>query len=76
MKNSKKILNGIIEDNIEWFWHNDPMLDYETNMTKLWNGFKVWCVENCLELFDNLDKAYVEKIVDNNYSKWTEGKWF
>ena len=69
-----EILNGIIEENIDWFWNNDPLVSCETNMTKLWNGFKVWCVQNCMEIFDSLGETVIEKAVDQNYSNWVDKK--
>ena len=71
-----EIFQGIIEENIEWFWHNDPMVDYETDTEKLWNGFKTWCVQNCLEVFDDIEESVVAKMVEANYSNWLEAKWF
>lgn len=69
-----KILNGIIEENIEWFWNNDPIVSYETDMIKLWDAFKVWCVQNCLEVVDGLEESIVEKAVDKSYSNWADKK--
>ena len=71
-----EILNGIIEENIDWFWGNDSIVSYETNMEKLWSAFKVWCVQNCLELFDNLDESVIEKAVDRNYNNWLDKQIF
>lgn len=71
-----EILNGIIEENIEWFWSNDSIVSYETNMSKLWNAFKVWCVQNCLEVVSGLDKAIVDKEVDRSYNHWLNKKVF
>lgn len=71
-----EILNGIIEENIDWFWNNDSIVSYETDMTKLWDAFKVWCVQNCLEVFDGLEEPIVEKAVDRNYSNWADKKIF
>lgn len=69
-----KILNGIIEENIEWFWNNDPIVSYETDIIKLWDAFKVWCVQNCLEVVDGLEESIVEKAVDKSYSNWADKK--
>ena len=71
-----EILNGIIEENIEWFWNNDPIVSYETNTMKLWDAFKVWCVQNCAEIFDNLEESIIEKIIDNNFDSWIDKKIF
>lgn len=71
-----EILQGIIEENIEWFWNNDPIVDRETNMTKLWDAFKVWCVQNCLEIMDSLGKHVAERAVDRNYNNWLDKKIF
>lgn len=67
-----EILQGIIQENIEWFWNNDPFVDSETNMAKLWDGFKVWCVQNCLEIFNDLEESVVDRLVDQNYSNWKD----
>ena len=69
-----EILQGIIEENIEWFWYNDPLVDCEFDMSKLWDGFKVWCTQNCLEVFSDLDESVVDKAVDNNYHNWENKK--
>jgi hypothetical protein len=71
-----EILQGIIEENIEYFWNNDPIIDYETNMTKLWNAFKIWCMQNCLEIFNTLEESTIEKMIDKSYSNWTNKKPF
>lgn len=68
--NELKELKEIINENIEWFWNNDPMLEYETDIQKLWNGFKVWCIQNCKECFENLEDSVIEKEVDNSYFDW------
>lgn len=69
-----EILNGIIEENIDWFWNNDSIVSYETDMIKLWDAFKVWCLQNCLEVLDGLEESIVEKAVDRSYSNWAEKK--
>jgi hypothetical protein len=68
-----EILQGIIEENIDWFWNNDSIVDHETNMSKLWDAFKVWCVQNCKEIFDDLDETIIDEAVDQNYNKWING---
>ena len=65
-------LRNIINENIEWFWSNDPMLEYESNIEELWNGFKLWCVPNCKENFENLDESVIEAEVNNSYLNWKE----
>ena len=72
--NKMEILQGIIEENIEWFWGNDSLVSYETDITKLWNGFKVWCVQNCLEIVNGLEESVVDKAVERNYSNWLDRK--
>lgn len=72
--NKMKILQGIIEENIEWFWSNDSLVSYETDVTNLWNGFKAWCVQNCLEVLDGLDESLVDRTVEYNYSNWLNRK--
>lgn len=67
-------LQEIIKGNIEWFWDQDPsvwfheklgytdlpvMVD-DTNVEKLWNNFKVWCLQNCKEVCDGKDAPFVE----------------
>ena len=74
--NKMDILNDIIVENIEWFWHNDSIVSYTTNMDKLWDAFKVWCVQNCMELFNGLEESVIEKAVDNNYSNWVDQQIF
>lgn len=83
--NKMELLQGIIEDNIEWFWSedniewfwsNDPMVSYETDMMKLWDAFKVWCVQNCLEVLSYFEESVVEKAVDENYSNWVDKQIF
>jgi len=71
-----EILQGIIEENIEWFWHNDSLVSHETNMGKLWDGFKVWCVQNCLEIFNDLEESVVDRLVEQNYSNWVNKQIF
>lgn len=71
-----EILQGIIEENIDWFWNNDSIVSYETNMEKLWDAFKAWCVPNCLEVVDGLDESIVSKVVNSNYSNWWEKQIF
>lgn len=71
-----EILNGIIEENIDWFWNNDSIVDCETNMSKLWDAFKVWCVQNCMEVIGNIDEIIVDKAVDRNYNNWLDKKIF
>ena len=71
-----EILNGIIEENIDWFWNNDSIVSYETNMSKLWESFKVWCVQNCMEVLDGMDESIVNKAVDRNYSNWIDKQIF
>lgn len=65
-------LHNIIKENVKWFWNNDPMVEYETDMEKLWNAFKVWCVQNCKEIFDNLDESCIECEIDSHYYFWEE----
>lgn len=72
--NKIEILNGIIEENIEWFWNNDSIVSYETDTMKLWCAFKTWCVQNCLEVVDGLDEHVVDKAVDRHYSAWADKK--
>lgn len=71
-----EILNGIIEENIDYFWNNDSIASYETDIIKLWDAFKVWCVQNCKELFNNLDESVIEKAVDRNYNNWLDKQIF
>ena len=71
-----EILNGIIEENIDWFWNNDSIVSYETNMSKLWNAFKAWCVPNCLEVVNGLEESIVDKAVERNYNNWLEKQIF
>ena len=71
-----EILNGIIEENIDWFWNNDPLVDCETNMEKLWKGFKAWCIQNCLEVVDGAEESVISKAVDRNYSNWADKQMF
>ena len=73
VKTMEDLQNTII-GNIDWFWGNDGMPIYETDMEKLWNGFKIWCVQNCMENFSSLAKYIVEKVVSNNYDLWLERK--
>lgn len=64
-------LNKTIQENIQFFWNNNPLvLDYELETAILWNGFKVWCTQNCLENFDNLERSFVEEAINNNYANW------
>ena len=71
-----EILQGVIEENIEWFWGNDSIVSYETDMSKLWNAFEVWCVQNCKEIFDNLKESIIKKAVDRSYNDWVNKKIF
>lgn len=65
-------LKKIISENIEWFWKNDPMLEYESNIEELWTGFKLWCIPNCKENFENLEESIIEAEVNNSYAEWKE----
>lgn len=67
-----KNLMNVIRENIKWFWSNDPMLEYESNTKELWNGFKLWCIPNCKENFENLDESIIEEAVNNSYFEWKE----
>lgn len=71
-----EILQGIIEENIDWFWNNDSIVSYETNMMKLWEAFRVWCVQNCSEVLGNLDISIIERAVARNYNNWLDKKIF
>lgn len=71
-----EILNGIIEENIEWFWNNDSIVDCETNTMNLWKAFKSWCMQNCTEVFDDLEESIIEKAIDNNFDIWIDKKIF
>lgn len=71
-----EILNGIIEENIDWFWNNDSIVSCETDMMKLWEAFKVWCVQNCLEVVDGVEESVVSKAVDRKYSNWADKQMF
>ena len=66
-------LQDIISSNIEWFWKNDPMLEHGATITELWNGFKLWCVQNCKEV-TKLEEDFIEKEVDKSYSNWMKFK--
>lgn len=74
--NKMKILNGIIEENIDYFWNNDSIVSYETDTMKLWDAFKVWCVQNCLEVLDGVEESIVDKAIDQNYNNWLDKKIF
>lgn len=63
-------LQNIINENIEWFWNNDPMLEYESNTEELWNGFKLWCIPNCKENFEDMDESIIEEAVNASYDTW------
>lgn len=65
-----KDLQDIIKENIEWFWNNDPILEYETDIEKLWDGFKIWCIQNCKENFENIEEAIIEAEINNSYLDW------
>ena len=69
----KSILQDIINENIEYFWDNDPIVDIETNSIKLWDAFKAWCVQNCMEV-TGFSKHTVEKSVNENYNTWLSFK--
>lgn len=71
-----EIMQGIIEENIEWFWNNDTLVDCETNTMKLWNGFKVWCMQNCMEIFNDTEESVIDKLIDKNYPNWIDKKVF
>jgi hypothetical protein len=68
-------LQDIIEDNIEWFWNNDPIIWFDENtgcyrdkplacdgetVDKFWIAFRDWCVEDCKENFDGHGEAFIE----------------
>ena len=71
-----KVLQGIIEENIDWFWNNDSIVSYETDMTNLWDAFKVWCVQNCTEVVNGLEESIIDRAVDRNYNNWLDKKIF
>lgn len=66
----KAEVEKIIDSNIEWFWNNDPMLEYETNTEKLWLAFREWCIQNCKEVCKGLTESFIEQEVDDKYSSW------
>lgn len=70
-KNINEFKN-IIKENIEWFWENDSLVKHETDTEKLWNGFKVWCVQNCKECFEDMEESIIEAEVNNSYLAWKE----
>ena len=67
-----KDLRNIIKENIEWFWKEDSLAEHETDVEKLWNGFKAWCMQNCKECFEDMEEAIIEAEVNNSYSVWKE----
>lgn len=70
----EKNLRNIIKENIEWFWNNDPMLEYESNTEKLWDGFKLWCIPNCKENFEGMDESIIEEFVNKSFDIWKNWK--
>ena len=69
VKCNKKLQN-VINENIEWFWKNDPCLEYESNINELWKYFKLWCIPNCKENFEDMDEAIIEAEVNKSYDAW------
>ena len=67
---NKIILQAIIHSNIKWFWENDPILETEKNVNKLWQAFKIWCFANCEEQMPDLDRNYIQLVINNNYKTW------
>lgn len=65
-----KKLHDIINENIEWFWKNDPCLEYECNVNKLWKYFKSWCIQNCKENFEDIEEYIIEAEVNRSYNTW------
>lgn len=63
-------LQNIIDENIKYFWENDPILENETEELKLWDAFKLWCIPNLQENFEDLDKSFIEKVVNKNFDNW------
>ena len=59
-------LQDVIEDNISYFWNNDPIIWCDENgcykeeptlcngdnVYEFWIAFRDWCVEDCKENFD------------------------
>lgn len=63
-------LRKIIYGNIKWFWYNDPVLKYENDIKKLWIYFKLWCIQNCKEIFNELEESFIEEEVNASYDIW------
>ena len=66
-------LRNIIAENIEWFWENDPMTEYETDISKLWEGFYVWCNNNCKDIFGEEYEDLIHYEIVRQYSSWKKG---
>ena len=71
-------LKEIINSNIEWFWQNDVLVEQETDISKLWDGYKVFCVQNCMEVMNaeniSLNETEVTKMVEDMYAEWLASK--
>lgn len=70
-------LQNIIEENIEWFWKNDPVVwcdengvcrenplpcDEET-VDKFWIAFRDWCVQNCKDVCEENNMPITESFI-------------
>lgn len=65
----KEIYNDL-HDNITWFWANDPLLENEKDIEKLWVGFYAWCFQNLLEIHKNIHPVLIALEIDNARSVW------
>lgn len=63
-------IQRIVEENIVWFWGNDPLVEDCFVVSELWHGFKSWCKLNLKESLPNYDEDIIEGVLNISYKKW------
>ena len=81
-------LQTMIESNIEYFWDTDPSIWCDdggryketptiinkSNVEKIWEYFKDWCLMDCKETceYENeyIKESVIIEAINNNYDNW------
>ena len=67
-------LKEIIRSNIEWFWNNDPLVENEANIDNLWVGYKLFCLQNCTEVLEEVPENQIIQKINDMYDEWLEAR--
>lgn len=65
-------MEEIIQENIEYFWSFDPLVGCENDTQKLWEGFKSWCVQDLIDVFDGISEEDAVIAVETKYQEWLD----